>query len=155
MSIRRTTAAVSAAAAVLFLLTACSTAGSTAEPVSGGQANPEQSAVRYAQCMRENGVDIPDPGSTGALALPDGYDRTDPAINAAEQACAQYLPTVGAEERKANDDRLLALTSCLRENGIDINDPIDGSIDVPMEDPDALKKATEVCGNTAGQGSGQ
>jgi hypothetical protein len=155
MPIHRPTAAVSAAAAVLFLLTACSTGGTTAEPAAGGQAKTEQSTVSYAQCMRENGVNIPDPGSSGALTMPDGYDRNDPRTKAAEQTCSQFLPTLSDEERKAADEDILAAVRCMRENGIDIADPIDGEIMIPMADEDALKKAMEVCGKTAGQGTGQ
>jgi hypothetical protein len=155
MHIHRPTAAASAAAVILLLLSACSSAGTTAQPATGGQASAEQSVVKYAQCMRENGINIPDPGSSGALEMPEGYDRNDPKTKAAEQACSQYLPTLSDADRKAFDAESLAFTRCLRESGIDIADPIDGAVSIPMSDEDALTKAMDACANTAGQGTAQ
>jgi hypothetical protein len=75
---------------------------------AGKLATPDPATMeafrQYAQCMREHGVDIPDPdagggggfsvrkggpsgGTTGGGISPD-----DPAFQAADQACADKLP---------------------------------------------------------------
>lgn len=82
--------------------------GVTFSDGSGGDAlSPEQleSLVDYARCMRENGIDIPDPdgSSGGLLAGPDGgtaVDPQSPEYKKADEACKDRLPGVDAEQTK-------------------------------------------------------
>jgi non-ribosomal peptide synthetase component F len=52
----------------------------------------EDAALRFARCMREHGVDMPDPtfGRGGALQM--RHDTDDPAWRAASEACQSELP---------------------------------------------------------------
>jgi len=57
---------------------------------NGGEPKPEDPAQldkqrKWAQCMREHGVDIKDPQPGQAMGLPDGGD---PKVQAAGKACA-------------------------------------------------------------------
>lgn len=141
-------------AAVAFVLAGCAATsqGATSAPISPTSPD-EPSAVSYAACLREHGLNVPDPDASGALAMPEGYDRNDPAVLAAEQACADQLPTVTEEQRAANDDEMLAMARCMRENGVDIADPINGEVRIPMVDQEALDSALEVCSRTVAQGA--
>lgn len=67
------------------------------------EADPEaqEKAYEYAECMRENGIgEFPDPDPNGGGSrLPDGIDPQDPAFQAAEQACAEFMPE-GTEKKE-------------------------------------------------------
>ena len=62
-------------------------------------------AVKYSQCMRENGVpDFPDPQPNGSIQL--GRDKSgkgigpgDPAFDKAEEKCSQFMP--GDREKRS------------------------------------------------------
>jgi hypothetical protein len=51
-------------------------------------------SLRFAQCMRSHGVNLPDPGSSGRIPDPAsvGLDQASPRFEAANQACGQYRP---------------------------------------------------------------
>jgi len=67
---------------------------------NGGQllqldAAQQEQLRQFAQCMRDNGIDMPDPDpNTGGLGLGAGgqsFDRNDPAFQKAMQACRDKL----------------------------------------------------------------
>ena len=69
------------------------------EPASSMTAEERErflaSALRYARCMRENGIAVPDPSPTReevAIALPEGVDLEGPAYKKAAAACESLLP---------------------------------------------------------------
>lgn len=111
-----------------FVVTGCGAAasggGAATTPVAATDADPMEMDRQLARCMRDNGVDWPDPGPNG---LPEGFDPTrldQMALNVALQACAQYtvaeedLPAPTPEDIEA--DRQLA--QCMREKGIPMPD---------------------------------
>jgi hypothetical protein len=55
---------------------------------------------KFAKCMRDNGVaNFPDPGADGGIQVngnDPGMNMDDPKFKAAQNACAQYLPSGGA-----------------------------------------------------------
>lgn len=53
-------------------------------------ADPE-ALIDFASCMRENGVDWPDPTAEGAFQVPEGLDPSSPEVQAASEACRQHL----------------------------------------------------------------
>jgi hypothetical protein len=87
----------------------------------------EERRVKFAQCMREQGVELPDPETEGgrvAIRAPEG---TDPKrVEAAMEKCRQYLPN-GGERRTASPEQIeqaRRLAQCMRENGVpDFPDP--------------------------------
>jgi hypothetical protein len=63
---------------------------------NGGQApsmSPEmlEQARKYAACMRQHGVNMPDPSSDGGMRV-NGVNPNDPTFKAAEQACRSLMP---------------------------------------------------------------
>ena len=62
----------------------------------------KEQALQFAQCMRDNGVDMPDPefsdngGMTQALGSPDG--EIDPDMEAATAACRELMKGPNGEE---------------------------------------------------------
>jgi hypothetical protein len=67
----------------------------------GGQTSPpnpqqRQRLLNFARCMREHGVDMPDPSPNGELQS--RGRRDDPRLEAAQRACQQYLGTQGPDQ---------------------------------------------------------
>jgi hypothetical protein len=137
-----------AAGICVLALAACGgdEAGGGAEPEQtgqqqqrdgGGQPEPanqqQEAALKFTRCMRENGVDIPDPTfSENGLPRIDGPegDPNDPAVRRAEEKCRRHLleggtPPTEEELQQANED-LLKFARCMREHGIDLPDPEGG-----------------------------
>ncbi|WP_051426195.1 hypothetical protein [Jiangella gansuensis] len=88
--------------------------------------------LAFYECMRDNGIDMPDPDPSQQgiqLELPD-----DPGAAEAMEECRSLLPD-GGEASDPDADALEALrafTTCMRENGVDMPDPAaDGSLSMP------------------------
>jgi len=64
------------------------------------RAQVQQQLVKFAQCMRSHGIDIPDPttNGTGGFGFRRSFgsvDRNSPAFQAANKACASLRPRFG------------------------------------------------------------
>jgi hypothetical protein len=121
--------------AVVVLGAACS----GPEAAGGVDARPdrtgEQAELAYAQCMRDHGIDWPDPEYIDDewQARPgEDVDLESPAFLTAESECAQARTGAGSgsgdnpEERAQLEEemgRMLAFAACMREQGIDFPDP--------------------------------
>jgi hypothetical protein len=151
-----------AAVVALVVLSACSAPEGDGVSSAGGEENPagpaateqaapldeDAQALVFAECMRDNGVDMPDPGP-GQQGLVDAiqavagtYDRA--SMRKALSACEELMPQYTQEEH-ADDDWQLQLAECLREQGLDVSDtPFEdahsGAIDV-----NEFSAAMEVC----------
>ncbi|WP_129667669.1 hypothetical protein [Phytoactinopolyspora endophytica] len=53
-------------------------------------AEPE-ALIAYVDCMREHGIDMPDPNADGTLSFPEGVEPDRPEVQEAAQACAEHL----------------------------------------------------------------
>jgi hypothetical protein len=128
----RVTLALAAAAA---LAAACG----VANPFSPAAAssNRQDELLKWAQCMRQHGVNVPDPvnGQIRITVTP-GPGRTAPASNgpvegnpqfqAAQNACKQYEPNGGngsGPPSQAEIDQATKFTQCMRDHGIPMQDP--------------------------------
>src|ERR687891_2144325 len=151
-----------AAVVALLVLAACSTAGGERVASAGGDANPAQpagtepaapldedaQALVFAGCVRDNGVNMPDPGP-GQQGLVDAFravsgDYDQATLEQALAACQDLMPQY-AQEHPTGDDWMLALAECLREQGLDVSDnPFEdahsGAVDV-----NEFSAAMEVC----------
>jgi uncharacterized protein YceK len=161
---------VMTALALLVLLGGCGSAADNGDGVAsangdGSQAPPtsttqqggtEEQMQKFAKCMRDNGVDMPDPGPDGGLGqgADSGIDRNSPTFQKAAEACRQYLPG-GGDLSKLDPkliDQLRQLTQCLRDNGVDVPDPdpnnptlgLGAMQDIDRNSP-AFQKAMEAC----------
>jgi hypothetical protein len=92
-------------------------------------------ALKFAKCMREHGVDVPDPkrGANGGIKITaqagtKSAGKDNAKMQAARKACQKYLKAGGgkapsaAEQAKAKA-AMLAYTRCMREQGVKIPDP--------------------------------
>jgi hypothetical protein len=151
--------------AAALLPAACGDDDSGDATAADPRAEFREAAVDYAQCMRENGVDMPDPDPNAPgiqLRSPPGTDRA--TMERAQEACQEILdkarpPELSAEEQSEFRERALEQAQCMREHGIDMPDPtFDGGgvrMQLPpgsREDP-AFQEAVEECMQQLG-GSG-
>ncbi|GAA2858774.1 hypothetical protein GCM10010517_17230 [Streptosporangium fragile] len=153
---------LAAAVVSLAALTACGQP-QTSEVVSAGGAVPsaassqessEEDGLKFAQCMREHGIDMadPEPGGGGSVMIRRKADAE--RLEEAGKACGKYSP-FGPESTYSNDpeiqDAFLALARCMRGHGVDMPDPdfSGGSVRFSGNgvDPDSPKteKALEAC----------
>jgi len=83
-----------------------------------------EAGLKYAQCMREHGIDMadPQPGQRGLrLAPPEGVSPQ--KMRVADEACRKYLeavkpPELSEEQKKEFQEAALANAHCMREHGI-------------------------------------
>ncbi|MFI7213784.1 hypothetical protein [Micromonospora maritima] len=151
--------------------------GPAVATAGGGGAKPSASAagatlsdsdrqLKFAQCMREQGINMPDPEAGGGPAF--RFDEgTDPQkIEKAMEQCRDLLPN-GGQAPQLDDqqmEQLRNMAKCMRENGVpDFPDPgADGRIQIrpgnggmDPNDP-TMKTALEKCRQYAPQlGGGQ
>jgi hypothetical protein len=96
------------------------------ESTTPSQQDPEEAALEFAQCMREHGVDMPDPSPNGGITL-NARPGDEQKIQEAQEACAPLLedarPQLTEEQRIAMQEGFLAFARCMREHGIDFPDP--------------------------------
>jgi hypothetical protein len=70
----------------------------TATTNAGGSHDDRQAALNFARCMRQHGIDLPDPQFSGdniVQRLPTRAEQNSPKFKAAQPACRQYLPNGG------------------------------------------------------------
>jgi hypothetical protein len=100
---------------------------STTTAADSGQ-DEMQAALNWARCMRQHGIDLPDPPISGndiAYPRPDRAVRNSAKYKAAQQACRQHQPG-GGQAQRPNPEKLqraLAFARCMRRHGINIPDP--------------------------------
>ena len=135
MNRKRRPLAALALIAVGALISAC---GSTAPAGSGSgggnnTAANAQKGVKFANCMRSNGVSqFPDPSASGKLTIDavangSSLDTSSPAFKQAISACKNLEPAgfTGSKRTSQQQEAALRFAQCIRANGVkDFPDPI-------------------------------
>ncbi len=143
------------------------------------ETDPEQAGLDFARCMREHGVDMPDPQSGGG-----GFIKVGPGevagkamrageglpddFAAADEACRHFLEDLIQEGGPPMDaeaqDKALRFARCMREHGVDMPDPdfsggpggggLRIEIGIGGIDPgsETFQAAQEACGELFGPG---
>jgi hypothetical protein len=114
---------------LLLALTAC---GSKEQP-NGAQKDEKGDMVKFAQCMRQNGIDMPDPKSSedgGGIvieAMPGGDAAAidEDKMKTAHEACKEHLPNGGEMKPPSPEeqDKMRQQAKCMRDRGHDWPDP--------------------------------
>ncbi len=141
-------------------------AGPAGGPSQSEREKIREAAVKFAQCMRENGVeDFPDPGADGGTAIRVGPESgIDPEeMEVAQKACEHLQedirPQMSEADQQEFKERALEHARCMREHGIDMPDPEfsgGGKVTMKMkrgevnpEDPE-FQAAQKECGGEGG-----
>ena len=151
---------------------------STRKTADGAKVDPEQAGLDFARCMREHGVDMPDPqaGGGGMVMIgpgpgevragarvsgpPEGFED-------AHEACKHILEDLIGEGPGPMDpeaqDRALKFAKCMRDHGVDMPDPdlSGGGARITISrvggigpDDETFKAAQEACGGLFGPRAG-
>jgi hypothetical protein len=146
------------AVAAVLVLTACGSQGdggvasaNGGKGAAGKQGNRDDQLLRFAGCMRNQGVEIrdPKPGDPGVLLKRRAEDpATRQKVEKAWKACEQHLPEGFGSPR--NDpkfkDQALKFARCMRANGADVPDPgPDGRLRIENPESPEFKRAQEKC----------
>jgi hypothetical protein len=131
--------------------------------------------LEYARCMREHGVDFPDPKRNGSgaqtFSVGPGGDASPEEFQDADKACRHYMkdvepPELSDEQQQEFKEAALANARCMRAHGVEhFPDPtfgdngeariqIDKGSGVNPNDAD-FKKAQEACKDTLPEGPTQ
>jgi hypothetical protein len=106
--------------------------GTTNGTAEDADKDPQQAALDFARCMREHGVNMPDPevDEQGRIRVRigagGGGERPDPKkLEAAQQACGSLMGGGDGDRQldPAERDAMVAFARCMREHGIDMPDP--------------------------------
>ena len=97
----------------------------------GMSASDKKALLQFAQCMRDHGVNMPDPTFSGGGARVEMREDkgSDPAKQqAAEKACQKYQdkikpPSMSESQQKQMKEAALKNAQCMRDHGIDFPDP--------------------------------
>lgn len=129
----------------------------TATPTPSATGDRDEQLRQFAACMREHGVDMPDP-QPGAAGMAAGLNPSDPQVQSAFTACQATLPGGGQPPKldPAQLEQYRAFAACMRDNGVDLPDPAaDGTLQFNAgslaqfntNDP-AFSKALTACRDT-------
>ncbi|MFB4283648.1 hypothetical protein ACBJ59_50690 [Nonomuraea sp. MTCD27] len=103
-------------------------AAATPSATPSASLDPQEAALKFAQCMREHGVDMPDPqGGRIQLKIPEGMDQK--KVDKAHEECRPIMESVvrdqGAPDAR-DYDQMVKFAQCMRKQGIDMPDPKPG-----------------------------
>ena len=139
--------------AIVALISAC---GSTAPAVTGtgssggiNTAANAQKAVKFAKCMRRNGVSrFPDPDAAGKLTIDavangSSLNTNTPAFEQAISACKDVEPAgfMGSKRSPQQQQAALRFAQCIRAN--DVKDFPDPTPNGPLVDTGRIPSAAE------------
>ncbi|PPK71346.1 hypothetical protein V5P93_003212 [Actinokineospora auranticolor] len=143
-------------------------AGAAAPPsgTPGDNRGTEENMLAFAKCMRDHGVDMPDPeigdGGGVEMVIPRGADRGE--VDAAREACRRYAPD-GGELPKASPGMLeqaRKMSRCMREHGLPRFPDPDESGGIRIESGQGLdpgsaefKAAEQACQEFGPKGAGE
>jgi hypothetical protein len=137
----RNLAAMLLAAPLLVIgLSGCSTGATSSHPSSDKEQTISAGDwdLKFAECMRSQGIDMPDPSSDGSMKLPAGSGSDTAAAHCTDKIGKR--PALSDSERKAAADasqkEMLKMAQCYRDNGINVPDPTEGEgIKIPADVP--------------------
>jgi hypothetical protein len=122
--------------ALVALISGCGSSAPTETAASNGghdaTANAQQ-GVKFAECMRHNGVsNFPDPDASGKLTIDavangSSLDTSTPAFKQALTACKNLQPAgfTGSKRTSQQQQAGLEFAQCIREHGVkDFPDPL-------------------------------
>jgi hypothetical protein len=135
-------------AAVALIVSGCSGSPAGTDSSNSAAAAHEQ-AMRFAQCMRDNGVSaFPDPDASGTFTIDQiangsSIDTSSAAFQQALTACKDLEPPgfTGSKRTPQQQANALKFAQCIRENGVpDFPDP---TADGPLVDTNRIPSANQ------------
>jgi hypothetical protein len=125
--------AVLAQVAIVVLISGCGSSAPAGTAAANNTDANAQKAVKFAECMRSNGVSkFADPDASGRLTIDavangSSLDTSTPAFKQAISACKVLEPAgfTGGKRSSQQQQAGLKFAQCIRENGVkDFPDPL-------------------------------
>ncbi|MBJ7471296.1 MAG: hypothetical protein JHD16_08330 [Solirubrobacteraceae bacterium] len=151
-------------AAMTVALAGCGGSGGDASTTPAGDES-DSARVKLQQCLRDNGVDIPDNAGQGGGGAP----RSDIDMEAVQEAMngpckelqSEAFGDVSSADREEFQDAFQQFAQCMRDEGIDIPEvtpgegggPGGGAGAIDRDDPE-VQAAMESCQDELPQGGG-
>jgi hypothetical protein len=97
---------------------------SKASPSAMSSTDRHEAELKYAKCMRDHGVDMPDPDPNGPLTMKGNVGDQQNQMQA-QEACKSFLPGGGNPPKMNPADvaKLQKYAKCMRQHGFDMPDP--------------------------------
>jgi hypothetical protein len=135
--------------------------------------DPEEAMLAFTECMRDHGIDMPDPqrtaaaggaGESGPAVIALEVDPNDEGFKDAQEACEPLMENVRQDmdidpaKQAEMKEQMLAFSQCMRDHGIDMPDPTfdeNGGVSInrdegdgppPERDTAKFEAAAEECG---------
>jgi hypothetical protein len=154
MSRKRRPLAALTLVAMAALISGCGSSAPAETGTGSGGGNNNiaanaRKAVKFAECMRRNGVSqFPDPGASGKLTIDavangSSLDPSTPAFKQAISACKDLEPSgfMGRTRSSQQQQAALKFAQCIRQNGVlDFPDPVNGQ---PLVDTNRIPSTNE------------
>src|SRR5215207_5932255 len=104
-------------------IVACGGASDPDATAAEAEAKADAARIRLERCLRENGVDVPEPQAGRRTVM-----RVDAStMRGAMQKCRKYqeaaFGAVTPEQREEFRDAAAKFAACMRQNGVDVPDP--------------------------------
>ena len=133
----------------------------------------EAKMMAFTQCLRDQGIEVMDPvvDSDGNVQKPElagGVGAKSKEFGAAWEACSEHLEGFTLEKERvdvsAQVDQWVALATCLRDKGYDVDDPTAETLDqwqsdfkkrIDWKDPRAMDDYEECSGGAGVGGAGK
>jgi hypothetical protein len=120
-----------AAALAATLAAAGCGSGSGGGSSTNSATSARDAQVKFAQCMRQQGIDFPDPDSQGRILIQAGpgsnLNPDSPQFKTAQKACQKYQPRPSGNFDRANVQKMeaaaLKYAQCMRAHGVNFPDP--------------------------------
>jgi hypothetical protein len=127
----------------------------TAKPSAAASAaasgDPQAKALKFAQCMREHGIQMDDPEPGKGVMFKMDKNGSQEKMQQAQEACKEFQPTgmgPGGKPDPKQAEQMRKYSQCMRDNGVEaFPDPDGGMLRMTGdagEDPD-FKAANEKC----------
>ena len=138
--------------ALVALISACGSSAPAETGSTGGGNNTSanaQKGVRFAECMRHNGVsNFPDPDASGKLTIDavangSSLDTSTPTFKQAISACRDLEPVgfTGSKRSSQQQQAALKFAQCIRDHGVkDFPDPLPNG---PLVDTNRIPSTAE------------
>jgi hypothetical protein len=125
------------AATAALALGACGSGGNdnnSGSPQAKAEDKAFEGALKFAKCMREHGLEVPDPqrGPNGGITQKMGKDKGERIgegkMEAAQKDCEHFMeggggPSEDPADQAKRQDAFIAYAKCMRGHGIDMPDP--------------------------------
>jgi hypothetical protein len=164
--VKRQSTLAAAMLAAAVLLTGCGAEDGGTQVASGTGAQPtatspssapaslsrDEMAIKFTQCLREQGLNVPDPepGKGPMLKFDKSSGITREQVEKAMEACRQYNPQAEGSPNPQQEENGRKFAECMRKNGVEkFPDPKPGQRGIMIgpgvgDDPD-FQKAQEAC----------